>query len=41
MYGQTLKNKKKMTTGLLIIATYAVLRLLSDVASKDNNKPTK
>lgn len=30
-----------MTTGLVIIVTYAVLRLLSAVASKDNNKPTK
>lgn len=28
-------------TGIIIIVTYAVLRLLSDVASKDNNKPTK
>ena len=34
------KNKTKMT-GIIIIVTYAVLRLLSDVASKDNNKPTK
>lgn len=37
MYGMTnLKNNKtKMTTGVIIIVVYALIRLLSDVVSKD------
>lgn len=30
-----------MTTGVIIIVAYALIRLLSDVVSKDNGKPTK
>lgn len=28
-------------TGIVIIVVYALVRLLSDVVSKDNGKPTK
>ena len=41
MYGQTLKTKQKKMTGIAIIVVYALVRLLSDVVSKDNSKPTK
>jgi len=41
MYGQTLKTKQKKMTGIVIIVVYALVRLLSDVVSKDNSKPTK
>lgn len=43
MYGQIIKTKqkKKMTGVVTIIVAYALVRLLSDVVSKDNSKPTK
>ena len=42
MYGQTLKTKQKKMTGVVtVIVAYALIRLLSDVVSKDNSKPTK
>nr|DAN33255.1 MAG TPA: hypothetical protein [Caudoviricetes sp.] len=33
--------KQNKMTGIVIIVVYALVRLLSDVVSKDNSKPTK
>lgn len=38
MYFQNLKKKME---AWIVIVVYALVKLLSDVASKDNNKPTK